>query len=91
MDFQIRLPITTYQDVRLTGKDLIEILEQEIYKMAKSKGFDTIAKEKDGYYYYERPGSHRREVYGDKLEGEELEDYLALHNTIKLIRRKYVK
>lgn len=58
MDYKLRIPITTYHDIKLDEKNIIELLEQELKKLADK--WDTIIPRKDGtgYYYNRGYGSH---------------------------------
>lgn len=83
MDYKLRMPITTYHDIKLDEKNIVELLEQELKKLAGR--WDTIIQRKDGtgYYYNRGYGSHDiGEKDGPDVPVEVMEAYTTIQKTI---------
>lgn len=87
MKYSLRVPVTHYQDVKLTRDDLISLLDQE----AKSlhEGWDTIEEKNGLYYYYDRERFTSMDKWGEEVPVEILEVYLDIQIVIGHLKRNW--
>jgi hypothetical protein len=87
-NYKLKVPITTYQDIKLAPQDLIECLKQE-QKFLIRPWDNIVRKGTKSLYHNQGYGSHDiGEEDGPEVEPVVLENYLMLEKTIVYLRHK---
>jgi hypothetical protein len=88
--YNIKVPVTHYEDINLDEKQLVQILRQEQKKL--SGKWDAIVKRNDGtaHYYNRGYGSHDiGEKDGPDVSQEVLKNYNTIEDMISYLKEKY--